>query len=140
MTNRTPKKAAPSAPTGRGPGEPTDWRERTLARVRALVLEAVPDAVEEAKWRKPSNPGGVPVWSRHGIICTGETYKTSVKLTFARGAALPDPSGLFNSGLDGGTRRPIDLRDGDALDARAFKVLVRAATYLNASPPEPRRK
>ena len=91
-----------------------DWRGETLARVRSLIREADPDVVEEVKWRKPSNPLGVPVWSHDGIICTGETYKDKVKLTFARGAALADPSGLFNSSLDAGTRRAIDIHEGDS--------------------------
>jgi len=111
----------------------TNWRERALARVRARILEAVPGVVEEVKWRKPSNPAGVPVWSSDGMICTGETNKSAVKLTFARGAELPDPKGLFNASLDGGTRRAIDLHEGDALDEKAFKTLVRTAAALNAS-------
>ena len=109
-----------------------DWRAETLARVRKLIAEAAPDAVEEVKWRKPSNPGGVPAWSQGGLICTGETYKDKVKLTFARGAALPDPHQLFNASLDAGTRRAMDLREGDKLDAAAFKALVREAVRANA--------
>src|SRR5579871_5303763 len=93
-----------------------DWRGRTLSRIRALIKQADPDVVEEVKWRKPSNPAGVPVWSHAGIICTGETYKNVVKLTFARGAALPDPSGLFNSSFEGNTRRAIDFQEGDPID------------------------
>ena len=108
-----------------------DWRGETLARVRALIREADSDIIEEVKWRKPSNPLGVPVWSHAGIVCTGETYKDKVKLTFARGAALDDPSGLFNASLDGGTRRAIDLHEGDRIDEKAFKALVRAAVGLN---------
>lgn len=104
-----------------------DWRGETLARVRALIREAVPEVVEEWKWR------GVPVWSDHGIICTGETYKTVVKLTFLKGAALPDPAGLFNSSLEGNARRAIDIRENETLDEAAFKALVRAAAALNAS-------
>src|SRR5437764_9146687 len=107
-----------------------DWRAEALERIRTLIRESDPEAVEERKWVKPSNPAGVPTWSHAGIICTGETYKDKVKLTFARGAALEDPSGLFNSGLDGGTRRAIDLRDGDAIDEAAFKALVREAVEL----------
>jgi hypothetical protein len=103
-----------------------DWRGTTLARVRALVRQAVPDVVEEWKWR------GVPVWEHDGIICTGETYKNVVKLTFAKGASLEDPSGLFNSSLEGNTRRAIDLHEGDKLDDAAFKKLVRAAAAFNA--------
>ena len=110
-----------------------DWRGETLARVRALITEADPDMVEAAKWRKPSNPLGVPVWEHAGIVCTGETYRDKVKLTFAHGAALNDPSGLFNSSLDGNTRRAIDLHEGDTIDAKAFKALIRAALALNIS-------
>ncbi|MHB8798090.1 MAG: DUF1801 domain-containing protein [Thermoanaerobaculia bacterium] len=129
----TSKKKSPPTPPSPKEEAGTDWRGRTLARVRALILEAVPEAVEDVKWRKPSNPAGVPVWSANGMICTGETYKSAVKLTFAKGAALPDPKGLFNAGLDGGTRRAIDLREGDTLDERAFKALVRTAAALNAT-------
>ena len=103
-----------------------DWRGKTLAHVRRLIQQADPDVVEEWKWQ-------VPVWSHDGILCTGETYKAAVKLTFARGALLADPSGLFNASLQGNTRRAIDLREGEQLDARAFKALVRAAVQLNAS-------
>jgi hypothetical protein len=111
----------------------SDWRGRTLLRVRALIEQADPEVVEEVKWKKPSNPTGVPVWSHDGIICTGETYKDKVKLTFFKGAALEDPAGLFNAGFGGDTRRAIDLRDGDEIDEKAFKALVRAAVALNAS-------
>jgi hypothetical protein len=104
-----------------------DWRGKTLSHVRALIKQAVPEVVEEWKWR------GVPVWSHDGIICTGETYKSVVKLTFAKGAALKDPSGLFNSSLEGNTRRAIDLRESDAIDEDAFKTLIRAAAALNGS-------
>jgi hypothetical protein len=104
-----------------------DWRGETLARVRDLIKQAVPDVVEEWKWR------GVPVWSHAGIICTGETYKEVVKMTFAKGAALEDPSGLFNSSLDGNTRRAIDIRKGDKVDEKALKALFHAAAALNAS-------
>lgn len=110
-----------------------DWRDETLARVRALIQEAAPEVVEEVKWRKPTNPGGVPVWSQGGILCTGETYKNYVKLTFAKGASLPDPSGLFNASLDGNARRAIDLRQGNAIDEESFKSLIRAAVDLNTS-------
>lgn len=111
-----------------------DWRGETLARVRALIRQAVPGVVEEIKWRKPSNAmSGVPVWSSGGIICTGETYKDKVKLTFAKGAGLDDPAGLFNASLGGSTRRAIDLREGDKLGSQAFKALVRAAAALNKS-------
>jgi len=110
-----------------------EWRGAVLARLRRLIREADPDVIETVKWRKPSNPAGVPVWEHGGIICTGEIYKDKVKLTFARGAALDDPSRLFNASLDGGTRRAIDVREGDALDEAAFKALVRDAVALNAS-------
>lgn len=114
--------------------ELADWRGGTLARVRTLIRQADPDIVEEVKWRKPSNSMlGVPVWEHAGIICTGETYKSYVKLTFAKGAALEDPSDLFNASLDGGTRRAIDIREGDKIDEDAFKALIRAAVALNVS-------
>ena len=109
----------------------SDWREQTLDRMRKLIRDAAPNATEERKWRKPSNPAGVPVWEDGGIICTGETYKDKVKLTFARGAALEDPSGLFNASLDGGTRRALDIFEGDAVDEAAFKALVAEAVALN---------
>jgi hypothetical protein len=105
-----------------------DWRGKTLSRVRALIKQADPAVVEEWKWR------GVPVWSHDGIICTGETYKSVVKLTFAKGAALADPSALFNSSLEGNTRRAIDIHEGDDIDADAFKTLIRAAAALNKKP------
>lgn len=109
-----------------------DWRGEMLARVRALVKHADPDVVEEVKWRKPSNAmAGVPVWSHDGMICTGETYKDKVKFTFAKGAALDDPAGLFNSSLGGKTRRAIDLFEGDEIDEEAFTSLVREAVALN---------
>jgi hypothetical protein len=110
-----------------------DWRGETLARVRVLIKQADPDVVEELKWAKPSNPGGVPVWSHAGIICTGETYKDKVKLTFAKGASLPDPAGLFNSSLEGNTRRAIDIHEGGQIDEEAFKALIRAAVGLSTS-------
>lgn len=111
-----------------------DWRSETIARVRTLIQQADPDVVEEVKWRKPSNGMvGVPVWSHAGIICTGETYKAAVKLTFAKGASLEDPEGLFNSSLDGNTRRAIDLHEGEKINEKAFKALVRAAVALNLS-------
>jgi hypothetical protein len=108
-----------------------DWRGAALARIRRLIREADPEVLEEIKWRKPSNPLGVPTWSHSGIICTGETYKDKVKLTFASGAALDDPSGLFNSSLGGGTRRAIDIGEGEQVDEKAFKALVREAAALN---------
>jgi hypothetical protein len=108
-----------------------DWRGATLAGLRALIRTADPEAVEAVKWRKPTNPAGVPVWEHGGILCTGETYRDKVKLTFASGAALPDPAGLFNSSLDGNQRRAIDIAEGDAVDAEAFKDLIRAAAAHN---------
>lgn len=118
--------------------EPSDWRSEMLARIRTLIQEADPEAVEERKWR------GVPVWSHAGIICTGETYKNVVKMTFAKGASLEDPSGLFNSSLEGNTRRAIDFREGDKINEKALKALIRAAVTLNtsraAARPVPTRK
>ena len=112
----------------------SDWRETTLERMRALIQEADPEIVEERKWRKASNAmAGVPVWSHNGIVCTGETYRNAVKLTFARGASIPDPSHLFNSSLEGNTRRAIDIHEGEKIDARAFKALVKAAVAQNSS-------
>jgi hypothetical protein len=112
-----------------------DWRGETLARVRKLVKEADPEVVEEVKWRKPSNPAGVPVWEHAGIMCTGETYKNAVKLTFAKGAALEDPQGLFNASLEGNMRRAIDIHEGDKIDEKALKALIRAAVALNTRRP-----
>lgn len=108
-----------------------DWRGETLARMRTLILEADKGVVEEIKWVKPSNPAGVPTWSHDGILCTGEIYKAAVKLTFAYGASLDDPTGLFNSSLGGGTRRAIDIKEGETVDAKAFKALVKAAAARN---------
>jgi hypothetical protein len=108
-----------------------DWRGALLARLRRLIHEADPDVVEDVKWRKPSNPLGVPTWEHAGIICTGETYKDKVKLTFARGAALQDPEGLFNSSLTGGTRRAIDIGQDAKIDEAAFKALIREAVAVN---------
>jgi hypothetical protein len=135
------KRAAPKSTTGKATAKPTrtaasrdltDWRGETLARMRALILEAHPEMVEERKWRKPSNAmAGVPVWSHDGIVCTGETYAKVVKLTFACGASLPDPSHLFNSSLEGNTRRAIDIHEGETVNATAFKALVKAAVALN---------
>lgn len=114
-----------------------DWREDTLARMRALIFAADPEMIEERKWKKPSNAmAGIPVWSHNGIVCTGETYTKVVKLTFARGATLPDPSRLFNSSLEGNTRRAIDIHEGEKVDARAFKALVKAAVAQNAPTPK----
>jgi hypothetical protein len=122
-----------SKPTDEGSDQPRDWRGELLARLRALILEADPEMVEERKWRKASNPEGVPTWSHDGLVCTGETYKAVVKMTFARGASLADPSGLFNSSLEGNTRRAIDFREGDEPDEEALKALIRAAVALNMS-------
>ena len=149
MKKKTVKKStkvAPKASTRRGttkaaqprkavarPSASDDWREETLARMRALILEADPEIVEERKWKKPMNPAGVPVWSRHGIVCTGEMYNKVVKLTFAQGAKLPDPARLFNSSLEGNTRRAIDIREGENVDTRAFKALIKAAVVLNGA-------
>lgn len=131
MTENTPDErlaeASPSSLIDARISELGDWRGETLARVRALIRQAAPEAVEEWKWR------GVPVWSQGGIICTGETYKRVVKLTFAKGASLDDPSGLFNSSLEGNTRRAIDIGEGDEIDADALQALVRAAVALNLS-------
>ena len=109
----------------------SDWRGAMLAKLRRLIREADPEMVETVKWRKPSNPSGVPVWEHDGIVCTGETYKDKVKLTFAKGASLDDRERLFNASLDAGTRRAIDLREGDEIDESAFKTLVREAVAAN---------
>ena len=108
-----------------------DWRGETLSRMRALIRAADPEVVETVKWVKPSNPSGVPCWEHAGIICTGEVYKAFVKLTFAQGASLDDPQGLFNAGFGGGTRRAIDIREGEAIDAAGFQALVREAVAFN---------
>jgi len=115
-----------------------DWRGAALARVRRLIREADPDVVEAVKWRKPSNPAGVPVWEHAGLICTGESYKDKIKLTFARGAALDDPSRLFNSSLTGGTRRAIDIPQGGEFDEAAFRALIREAVALNLAHQSPK--
>jgi hypothetical protein len=108
-----------------------DWRGATLAKLRRLIREADPEVVEAVKWRKPSNPSGVPVWEHAGMLCTGETYKDKVKLTFAKGASLADPKLLFNASLEGGTRRAIDFHEGDEIDESAFKALIREAVAAN---------
>jgi hypothetical protein len=113
--------------------QPGDWREEILSRLRALIEQADPEVVEERKWKKPSKPEGTPVWSHDGIICTGETYKSVVKLTFAKGALLDDPAGLFNSSLEGNVRRAIDFSEGDKVNEKALKALIRAAVALNTS-------
>jgi hypothetical protein len=112
-------------------GDSGDWRIATLSQGRKLIEQADPEMVEEQKWRKASNPDGVPVWSHCGMVCTGEMYKTHVKFTFAQGASLKDPSGLFNASLDAGTRRAIDIQEGEKINERAFKALVKEAVALN---------
>ena len=131
MTNASPEIDSKIASLG-------DWRGATLTRVRRLIREADPEVVEGVKWRKPSNPAGVPVWEHAGLICTGETYKDKIKLTFARGAALADPSGLFNSSLTGGTRRAIDIPEGGEVGEAAFKALIREAVALNLAHQSPK--
>jgi hypothetical protein len=133
-TTQAKTSASPSELINAKIEELADWRGQTLASVRTLIKQANTDVVEEVKWRKPSNSMlGVPVWEHAGIICTGETYKNYVKLTFAKGASLEDPSGLFNASLDGSTRRAIDIREGDKIDEDAFTALIRAAVALNVS-------
>lgn len=117
-----------------------DWRGEALARMRKLIRDADPAIVEEVKWRKPSNPNGVPVWEHDGLVCTGETYKAAVKLTFANGAALLDPDGVFNASLDGNQRRAIDIHEGDKIDEKAFKALVKAAVKLNVEKKASKKK
>lgn len=133
-----PKRGAPvaRAPAKRARSKATsqpDWQAAAIDRIRQLIRTADPEVVEEQKWKKPSNPAGVPVWYRHGIICTGERYKSHVRFTFARGASLADPDHLFNSGFEGQTLRAIVLHEGDEVDAAAFQRLIRAAAALNAS-------
>lgn len=113
--------------------QPADWRAEMLSQIRGWIQQADPDMVEERKWKKPSNPDGVPLWSHGGMVCTGETYKNYVKLTFARGASLDDPAKLFNASLEGGTRRAIDIREGEAIDEEAFKALIKAAVAFNGA-------
>lgn len=110
---------------------PRDWRSELLDHLRGLIVEVLPDVVEEVKWRKPSNPAGVAAWSRGGLLCTGEIYKDKIKLTFAKGASVDDPAGLFNRSLDAKTRRAIDLHEGETVDPEAFRDLMRAAAALN---------
>ena len=129
---RTPPAESASALIDRRIADLGDWRGKTLANVRALIREADPDIVEEWKWAKATSPG-TPVWSHDGIVCTGETYKSAVKLTFAKGARLKDPDGLFNASLDGNVRRAIDIHEGDRPNEAAFKRLIRAAVVLNRS-------
>jgi hypothetical protein len=134
VTSRRPGRRSPaSTPTGTPtPGRP-DWRQAALSRIRRLILEADPGSVEERKWRRPTNPEGVPVWSHDGILCTGETYKSHVRLTFAEGASLPDPDGLFNSGFEGKVVRAIVIREGEEIDGERFKALIRAGAKRNAA-------
>jgi len=140
-TSKPRKSAAkPKAATAKAKPISGDWRARTLAEVRRLIHEADPDIVEERKWAKATNPAGVPVWSHAGIVCTGETYKEVVKLTFAKGASLDDPRGLFNSSLEGNTRRAIDIREGEVLDAKALKALIQAAVAENLRSSAPKSK
>ena len=134
MSEETPAALIDAKLAGTG-----DWRGETLARLRALIHEADPEVEEMVKWRKISNPLGVPVWEHEGIICTGELYRDKVKLTFARGASLDDPAGLFNSSLDGNTRRAIDIPKGGTVDADAFKTLIREAVALNLVRKQPKR-
>ena len=117
-----------------------DWRGKTLSQIRALIKQADPEVREEIKWRRPSNPAGVPVWSHDGIICTGETYKNHVRLTFARGASLKDPKGLFNDSLEGNALRAIVIHEGDEIDEKAFRTLVQAAATLNENLRRPKSK
>lgn len=132
MTKRnSPDDGPPSQLTDARTGELDSWRDGAISLIRRLIMQADPEAVEELKWRKPSNPAGVPVWSHHGMICTGETYKDHVKVTFARGASLEDPHHLFNSSLEGSLRRAIDIHEGEEANEEAFKALVRAAVALN---------
>jgi hypothetical protein len=142
--NKTIKKAAQEKSVAKKAASPAsskagDWRRETLARVRALIEEADPDVTEEAKWKKANNLAGVPTWSHDGIICTGETYKDKVKLTFAQGATLKDPAKLFNAADTGATRRAIDIREGDKLNEKAFKALIGEAVALNTSKAKKKR-
>jgi hypothetical protein len=132
MTKSSAQNESPSQLIDAKIEELGDWRGETLSRLRTLIKKADPEVVEEWKWRKPSSPG-VPVWSHEGMICTGETYKSVVKLTFFKGASLEDPSGLFNSSLEGNTRRAIDFHEDDEIDEKAFTTLIRAAVSLNES-------
>lgn len=143
MPARTPKRSTPPLKTTTAritKAELKDWRDDTLARMRELIREADPKATEEQKWHKPSNPGGVTLWSHDGMICTGETYKDKVKLTFAYGAELNDPTGLFNAPFNGATRRAIDIREGETVDARAFKALVKDAVARNVAAKKDKKK
>ena len=129
----SPKGESPSQLIDARIKELGDWRGKTLSRLRALIKQADPDVVEELKWKKPTNPGGVPVWSHNGIICTGETYKNAVKLTFPKGPQMKDPKKLFNASLESNARRAIDIHEGGTVDEAAFKALIREAVELNTS-------
>jgi hypothetical protein len=131
MPNSNQERSNRNSQKGDDPSQLEDWRGVTLSRIRNLIKQADPDVVEEQKWSKPTNPEGVPVWSHGGMICTGEIYKSHVKVTFAKGASLKDPSHLFNSSLEGNARRAIDIREGEEIDSEAFKALIRAAVALN---------
>ena len=137
MATKTKAKATSGASKARK-STTSGWQEETLARMRTLILEADPEMIEERKWKKKANPDGVPVWSHNGIVCTGETYSKVVKLTFPRGARLPDPSHLFNAGLESNSRRAIDIHEGETVDAGAFKALVKAAVAQNGPPAKKR--
>lgn len=139
MTGKDERNLLPSQLIDAKLAERGDWRGAVLAQMRQLIREADPQAIETVKWRKPSNPSGVPVWEHDGILCTGEVYKGYVKLTFAQGAALDDPAELFNAGLTGGTRRAIDIREGEMVDTDAFKALIHAAVAFNAAANSKRR-
>lgn len=132
-TSPSPKGESPSQLIDARIKELGDWRGKTLSQLRDLIKQADPAVVEEVKWKKPTNPGGVPVWSHDGIICTGETYKNAVKLTFAKGAQLKDPKKLFNASLEGNALRAIDFHEGDTVDEAAFRALIREAVNLNTS-------
>src|SRR6476620_10902876 len=131
--NRATPANKPLKPEGKAESATGDWRAEMLAEVRRMIQEADPEIVEERKWIKPTNPNGVAVWSHEGIVCTGEIYKQAVKLTFAKGASLKDPKKLFNASLDGNTRRAIDIKECETLDAKAFKALIHAAVAENVS-------
>ena len=137
MRGKSTTKSSPAKQAARKPAarlrDLADWRQETLARMRSLILEADPGMIEERKWKKPSNPAGVPTFSHDGIVCTAETYKNAVKLTFAYGASLPDPKRLFNASLEGNLRRAIDIQEGGSINAAAFKGLVKAAVARNAA-------
>jgi hypothetical protein len=132
MPSRTTKSTKPVLKKTASMADLGDWRDATLARMRALILEAAPEAIEEQKWKKPTNPAGVPVWSHNGIICTGEIYKDKVKLTFPKGSAIADPAGLFNAGLEG-TRHAIDIRESETVDSAKFKALIKSAVAVNVA-------